>query len=162
MKRNLRFAVIGIAAAAALLAGMFRAEAQAPQGYFGVLHQINPLGAVITNTAQAPATVNSAAIQMGGYDAIRCTFNQVSHTGSPSTTIAIQVQDPLSLGWESVITSGAITADATPTSVSAGSHTATTANISAGTILTRAVRVQEVVSTGGATTTGTVGCVQSR
>src|SRR5882724_10621897 len=79
--------------------------------------------ALITNTARGAGTTNTTVSSLTGSQSnlinigVICTFNQTAHGGSPSTTIAIQFFDQPSATWQTLVTSGAITADATPTSI---------------------------------------------
>ncbi len=74
------------------------ALAASPSGSFIVLHGVNPsvtTGGVPTIpslalTAQAAATVTSSDFTLGNGVALVCTFEQTSHTGSPSSTFSIQ------------------------------------------------------------------------
>ena len=117
---------------------------------------------VITNTAAGAGTVLVGPLQNIAYNGIVCTFNQASHTGTPSTTIEIDAFDAASGLFVPYVTSGAITADATPTQIAVypGIQTAT---LPAGMVainlkLPRYFRVKQVI--GGTTpgVTGTVGC----
>lgn len=125
--------------------------------------------ALITNTGRGASTVNTTVSTLNGAQSnlinlgVICTYNQVSHTGSPSTTIAIQYYDSASASYQSLVTSGAITADATPTSILVHPAIAVASlpsgMVSANLPLPRYWRLQEVVA-GSATptVTGTVGC----
>ena len=115
---------------------------------------------VITLTAQAAGTVNSVAETNLSGGAVTCVLNQSSHTGSPSSTLSIQAQDPGGSGlFYNLITSAAIVADATPTAVSAGKGVQTTANVSASLPVPTRWRAQVVVGGTTPAVTGTVGCV---
>jgi hypothetical protein len=123
----------------------------------------SPLGAVITNAARGASTFNSANQNNLYARGAICTFNQASHGGSPSTTFAIQMYDQASNTYQSLVTSGAITADTTPTSIIVypGIQTATlpTGMVAFSGKLTRVWRVSETIGgTATPTVTGTVGC----
>lgn len=118
---------------------------------------------LITNTAQGAATVASNIISNPASKGIICTYNQVSHTGTPSTTIEVDIYDEASAAFQKIVQSGAITADATPTSIlvypGAALTTTPTGMVLEAIQLPRYFRVQEVVGgTATPTVTGTVGC----
>lgn len=119
------------------------------------------LGAVITNSARAPATVTTAKLDNIAYVGVECTYNQVSHAGSPSTTFQIQFFDAASNTYQTLVTSGAITADATPTTIAVSPGIATsgpTGYVGLNFHLPKSWRVQQITTTGGSTVTGTIGC----
>lgn len=141
-----------IAAAVLLIAGGLLlddergAKAQAgPSGSFLIQHNVQELGTLITNTAAGAGTVNSAD-QTGSLIAVSCTFTQSAHTGTPSTTFKIQGKDAATSLYYDLITSAAVTADATPTSVAAGMSTGTVANVSAGFPVPRTWRVSVIIA----------------
>lgn len=118
---------------------------------------------VLTNTAQGAATVSSNIIQNLAYAGVICTFNQSAHTGSPSITFGIDYYDEASAKFQQLVISGAISADATPTSVvvypGAALTTTPTGMVLEALKLPRYFRVREVVAgTATPTTTGTIGC----
>lgn len=122
----------------------------------------SPLGAIITNTARGAATVNSAAQNNLYYRGAVCTYNQTAHGGTSSVTFSIQMYDRASNSYQSLVTSGAITADATPTTIAVYPGIAAsgpTGYVGFNGHLTRQWRVTETVGgTGTPTVTGTVGC----
>lgn len=153
-----------VAAAALLLAGGLLidnergAQAQAgPSGSFLVVHNVSELGALITNTARTAGTVNSAD-QTGSFISVSCTFNQSAHTNSPSTTFKIQGKDAASGTYWDMITSAAITADATPTSIAAGMGNGTVANVSTFFPVPKTWRVVQIIAGTTPIVTGTVDC----
>lgn len=128
----------------------------------GAVQAIAPLtrslGALTTLTAHAAGTVNSS--DQSGYNVSRvtCTFNQSAHTGTPSTTFKIQNKDAASGLYTDLITSAAITGDATPGAIHAGAGVATTANIGAGVPIAATWRVASIIAGSSPVVTGTVGC----
>lgn len=119
---------------------------------------------VLILTAQAAGTVNSGAQTSlsGSGKSVTCVFNQTSHTGTPSSTVAIQARDPSGSGlYYTLITSTAITADATPTAVAAGKGLSTTANVSTSLPIGTAWRVSITVAGTTPVVTGAVGCFLS-
>lgn len=114
-------------------------------------------GAILTLTAQAAGTVNSADQTNFSGSAVSCVFNQSTHTGTPSTTFSIQYKDTASGLYVTVLTSAAITADATPTILSVGANSAT-ANVSDTRHLVRTWRVSATVGGTTPAVTATVGC----
>jgi hypothetical protein len=120
------------------------------------------LGALITNTARASATVNTADQQNSQWVGVECTYNRSAASGSPSTTIAIQFKDSASASYQTLAISGAITATATPTTVvvSPGIQTSSlpSAMVALQMHLPRIWRVQQVTTGSNTTDTGTVGC----
>jgi hypothetical protein len=114
---------------------------------------------VITLTASAPGTYNSV-IQKNNYGgSVLCVFTQASHVGTPSTTLTIQGLDPGGSGlFFPIISSTAVTADSTPTPVSAGKGVASTINVSASLPVPPGWRASVTVG-GSGSTTATVGCV---
>ena len=156
--RNLATAVILVAAVAAV--GPVRAQVPSVVGPYNV-----DLGALIKNAAQGPATVNSAQQQNLDQSGVVCSWNQASHTGSPTSSFSIQNYDAASGSYYQVAQIGSLTADnpvtaptvlavepALPASAPAGFSVTINAP------LARYWRVQEII-TGTATVTGTVGCV---
>lgn len=117
-------------------------------------------GALITNTARAASTANSADQSGFGVSRVVCVFNQSTYTGAPSTTFAIQNKDAASGLYYTLITSAAVTtAVNTPSAISAGSGVPTTTNVSANIPVARTWRVTETIGgTSTPTVTGTVGC----
>lgn len=161
------YSVAAASAAMVALAAFFSAlqpsRAAAPDASFAVIHNVLQLATPpVTNTARGASTVNSADIPLGAYNAIRCTYEQSAHGGTPSTTYSIQNKSQLG-SYESIITSAAITADNTPTSISAGVGVATTANVGAAIPLGSTLRVTETVA-GSATptVTGRIDCYLSK
>lgn len=116
---------------------------------------------LIKNTVQGPATVNSPAQNNLANVGVACTINDTVHSGSPSTTIAIQFFDAASATWSTLATSAAVTAISTPDTIvmHAGAPTVTTGTVQSTSLhLPRVWRVQEVVSGANTAITGTVGC----
>jgi hypothetical protein len=119
-------------------------------------------GAVITNTARAPGTVNSAQQSNASYGGVVCTWYQASASGSASTTIAIQGYDSASATYQQLAISGALTSSTTPVSVMVypgiASSGLANSGVSASFHLPRFWRVQQVNTGASTTSTGTVGC----
>ena len=150
---------LAFVAAALVLTGVAFAQVPSSTGPYN-----SDFGVVITNTARPPSTVNSAQQSNTSYGGVWCTWNQTGTSGSPSTTIAIQGYDSASATYQTMAISGALTANATPTSVmvypsvTASSSVLANSGVSVSLHLPRYWRVQQV-STGSTTTaTGTVGC----
>jgi hypothetical protein len=125
------------------------------------------LGALITNTAQTPATVNSAQQTNLDKEGVICTFNATLSSGSPSVTLNLQNFDSASGNYYTIVTGGAVTAFSyhVPLSIIAHTGAQTGAGLppsvlsAAGIPLARLWRIQEVI--GGSSvpaTTSTVGC----
>jgi hypothetical protein len=113
---------------------------------------------VIRLTAQAVGTVNSLNQNNNYGGAVVCVFTQTAHTLSPSTTFSIQGVDPGGSGqFFTIITSAAVTADNTPTPLSAGKGVGATANVSATLPVPPGWRASVTIG-GTGTVTGTVGC----
>lgn len=148
------------AALVAVLAIIACIPAQAQQA--GAINSVTPmtreLGVLKTLTAQTAATLTTA--DQTGFNVSRlvCVFNMSAHTGTPSTTFTIQNKDAASGLYYTVLTSGAIVADATPTPLSVGAGITTTANVSAGLPLARVWRVSITVAGTSPVVTGTLGC----
>ena len=155
--------LVSRAVAFALGLGLFATTALAQVSPGPVTPSNVPLAtAVITLTAQGAATVNSSD-QSNLYDAgVRCTFNQTAHTGTPSSTLAIQFKDVATGTYQSLATSGAITADSTPTTVVVypGMQTASlpTGMVAHGGAVGRVWRAQVVVAGTTPGVTAKVGC----
>lgn len=154
--RNFLFA---FPAAALLLLGA-AAHAQVPSqpnSPFNV-----ELGAVITNSARAPATVTTAKLDNLAYAGAECTFNQSAASGSSSTTFGIQFYDAASNSYQTLVTSGAITASSTPTTVVVypGIQTSSlpTGMVALSMKLPKSWRVTQTNAGANTTTTGTIGC----
>jgi hypothetical protein len=121
------------------------------------------LGTIISNVQQGAATVHQIGPKNTGDKGVMCTFNQVSHSGSPSTTFSIDFEDAASATWQAMVTSGAITNDTTPTTIVAypGSVATSvpTGMVIAGLHVPVNWRVTETVGgTGGEVINGTIGC----
>jgi hypothetical protein len=138
-----------------IVSGTFTATMNgASAAFFGDYNQ--DLGALITFSNQAAGTVNSTP--QFSYDAkgVSCRFVQTANTSTPSTVFSIQSYDAASATWLSLGSSVATTANNTPAALTVypGVATPTTAvNAHLGAVW----RVQAVV-TGGAGSTGTLGC----
>lgn len=157
---SIRRRIAAVAAAIALSAlGALPALAQAD---FNTIPRNQDLGALITNAARGASTVNSPAQTNQLFAGVACVFNMASHTGTPSTTFSIQMQDKASQAWVTLGTSGAITVDATPTVlvVYPAIQTATlpTNTVGFGLPVGRVWRVQQIVAGTTPGVTGTLGC----
>lgn len=122
-------------------------------------------GALISHTAAAAGTYNSAQQTNLDKQGVACTFVTTGESGSPSRTIAIQGYDYASATYTTLVTSTNAdgTAWVTPKTVEVHPGIQTTSlptNYSAAInlALPRFWRVQEVVTGAGTTTTGTVSC----
>jgi hypothetical protein len=114
---------------------------------------------VETFTAHVVGTVNSPDFVSYG-KGVYCTYAQSASSGSPSTTIAVQAKDSASATYETLVTSGAITAGPTGVvEVYPGIQTSTIpANMTAISLaLPKYWRLVTVIG-GTGTITGTVGC----
>jgi lipoprotein-anchoring transpeptidase ErfK/SrfK len=120
------------------------------------------LGVQITNSARVPGTVTTAPIINSGWKGITCTYNQTEHANTPATTISIQAFDAASSTWFTLVTSGSIANDATPTPISVypGQQTASlpAGMVASGLHLPYKFRVSQTMAGASATITGTVGC----
>lgn len=119
--------------------------------------------AVITNIAAGTGTYSSNIINNIAYAGALCTYNQTAHTGTPLTTLEIDAYDEASATFQKWVTTGNVSADATPTSVEvypgASLTTTPTGMVIEALKLPRYFRVKEVVGgSNGSTVTGTVGC----
>lgn len=145
---------------AALLVRSNLALAQAPLPPTAVPNVELPV--LITNAGATVGTVSSASQTNTYHKGVICTFNMSAHTNSPSTTVVVQGFDPISSSWYTMGTSGAITADATPTSlmVYPGIQTASlsTGMTGFGVHLPRRWRVQNVLAGTTPVVTSTTGC----
>jgi len=137
-----------------------RAHAQPVPSFVGP-YNIDLTTPLITFAA-ASGTVNSAVQANIDQSGVLCVFDQTAHTGSPSSTLAIQGYDTATNSWFSYVTSGAITADATPTPVlmypGAVATTVPTGLVLAGLPVPRKWRAQVVSTVGGSGITASVGC----
>lgn len=121
------------------------------------------LGALITNTARAAGTVNSAQQNNLAYSGVICTFNQTAVTSTPSTVIKIQAYDSASGQYLDWVSSGAVTTalnTPTPIVVAPGVQTSSlpTGMVALNAHLPRFWRVVQTITGGSVATTGTVGC----
>lgn len=114
--------------------------------------------ALITLSAAGAGTTNSADQTNYNSRGANCAFNQSAHTGTPSTTFSIQVKDIASGLYVTMLTSAAITADATPTMLTVSAGTPNTANVSDGRPLSRTWRVSATVGGTTPAVTATIGC----
>lgn len=121
---------------------------------------------LITNTARGPSTVNSTQQQNLDKSGVLCTFNQTAQGGAgPQLALAIQNYDSASGQYYTIATTTPSSPNNNvPVTVLAhdGAQTSSLpAGITAafGIPLARFWRVQEILTGGAVTTTGTVGCV---
>ena len=150
-----------LAAATALSIGLaFGALAQVPPGPINLPN--TPLGTLITLTSANAGTTASAQQNNLYMKGALCTFNQSAHTNSPSSTFTIQMYDQSSNSYQSLVTSGAITADATPTTIVVypGIQTSSlpTGMVALNGRLTRKWRVSTTVGGTTPVVTATIGC----
>lgn len=150
-------------AVAALLVGSCAFALAAPPPAGPITTPNVELPVLITNAAVAASTVSSAQQTNLYARGLVCTFNMSAHTGTPSTTVVIQGFDPVSNSYYTLGTSGAITADATPTSIMVYPAIQTASlptNMTGfGTHLPKRWRVQNVVAGTTPVVTSTTGCV---
>ncbi len=155
--RVLALAVAGAVALAAFLPAKTRAQVPSVPAPYNV-----DLGAVITNSARAPATVTTSQLDNLAYDGAICTFNQSAASGSSSTTFGIQMYDSASNSYQTLVTSGAITGTATPTSIvvypGVQISSLPTGMVALNMKLPRKWRVTQTNAGANTTTTGTIGC----
>lgn len=127
----------------------------------GTVNAVAPLtrdlGALVKLSAQGTGTVNSSDQTGFNITRIICVFNQASHTGTPSSTFAIQNKDAASGAYYTLVTSAAITTDTTPTYLAVG-DVATAANVALSVPVARTWRVTTTVGGTTPTVTGTIGC----
>jgi hypothetical protein len=121
------------------------------------------LGALITNSARGAGTVTSSQQDNLAFNGVVCTYAQSAHGGTSSTTFAIQAFDAATNSYFTLVTSGAITADATPTPIAVypGMQTASlpAGMVAIGAHLPRKWRLSQTVGgTGTPTVTGQIGC----
>lgn len=129
-----------------------------PFGFF-VAPGNSDLGALVTNTAQAAATVNSVDYFNPLAKGVTCTWNQASHAGTPSSTFKVQGKDSASATYYDILVSAAQTADTTPSNIVVYPSATVTSNVSANLHLPAVWRLSETVGgSGGPTVTGTIGC----
>lgn len=136
-------------------------QAATPGPYFRTSGNVD-LGAVLSSSAQGAATVTSAQFINGDGSGVVCTFNQGAKTNTPSSTFSIQQYDAASDSYFTLVTSGAITANATPTPIAVypGSQTASLPSgmVAIGVKLPRIWRVSVTVAGSSPTISYTVGC----
>jgi hypothetical protein len=126
----------------------------------GALATNADLGALITLSGQGTGTVNATPqINPDGRGAM-CTWNQSAHTGTPSSTFAIQFFDTASGSWVTLLTSAAQTNDSTPATLTVYPGAPATANVSANAPVPRQWRVSATVGGTSPSVTATVGCTQ--
>lgn len=123
------------------------------------------LGAVITNAAAAPGTINSAQLNNLDKTGAICTFYPTAITDTPTVVLNIQNYDSASGVYYTIATSGAAADVVDDTPVVVAVHSLQTASLPSGVTaasgiqLSRYWRVDEVLAGSGSTTTATVGCV---
>lgn len=120
-------------------------------------------GVLITNTLRTAGSVQTASQTNLSRKGVVCTYNQSANSGTSSVTFSIQQFDAASNSWFTLVTSGAITANATPTPIGVypGAQTASLPSgmVMAGLHIPRVWRVSQTVGgSGGPAVTGTVGC----
>jgi hypothetical protein len=156
MKKTIKLLAL-VAAAAAMLLTPARAQVPSVPAPYNV-----DLGAVITNSARAPATVTTSQLDNLAYNGAECTFNQSAASGSSSTTFSIQFYDSASNSYQSLVTSGAITSSSVPTTIVVypGVQTSSlpTGMVALNMKLPRKWRVSQTNAGANTTTTGTIGC----
>jgi hypothetical protein len=121
------------------------------------------IGAVITNVAQGPGTVNSSNQANVDQSGAICTLQQSAVVSSPTTTFAIQGFDAATATWNTLAISGNITTSTTNiyslfVAPGAVATSVPTNGVVAGLPLPRVWRVQEVVTGAAASTTSKIGC----
>jgi hypothetical protein len=116
---------------------------------------------VLTLVGQVQATVVSQLYNTNGAGVV-CTFTQTAHTSSPSTVFSIQDYDPATNSYFTVLSSGAVTADATPNPAMVYPVTVPGSlpgvMVMIGVKMTPQFRISAVVG-GTGTTTAKVGCI---
>ncbi len=126
-----------------------------PTGFFHIPGNSDG-GALITNTAQAAATVSSPDQSGAEVTSVVCVFNQTANTAG-STTFSIQNKDAASGLYYNLVSSAAVTtANNTPSAIAAGAGVQASANVSSSLPIGATWRVTEVAA--GTSTTGTIGC----
>ncbi len=156
--------ILGVACAAALSAAAFAAPNPPANGY----PVNNDIGAVITNTARAPATVTGTpSVQNNNWRGVVCTALGTASSGSPSEVISIEGFDAATAAWYTIATTGTI--QWTP----AGTFSAKTiavypgvavgslssGNVAQSAVLPKLWRLKDVVAgTNGPTLTSKIGC----
>lgn len=149
--------LLGIASGLAIVAALSApAKAQNQSAEFN-----RALGPILNNSAQVAGTYNSADIQNITYKGAICTLNMSAEAGNPSTVFSIQMKDTVSLTYQKLVSSGAITALNTPTSIIVypGIQTSSlpTGMVGINLKLPAWWRVGETI-TGGSSMTSTTGC----
>ncbi len=110
MGRTARSFLLSTALVAGIVAATIPAQAQQQDN-------LN-LGVISSSTGRAAGTVTATPTPNTGANGAICTLNlTTSSSGAPSVTFSIQFQDTASATWQSLVTSGAVTAAATPTSI---------------------------------------------
>jgi hypothetical protein len=164
MKNHFK-SLLGASALAVLFAGPVLAQVPSlpPPPYNVDLSQQGPnVVPLITNTARAPATTNSATLTNLAYAGVLCTFNQTAASGSPSTTIEIDMFDSASQTFQLLAISGASANNNLPVSIVV-SPAIQTSSLPARMValqmhLPSKWRVSQVQTGANTTSTGTVGC----
>lgn len=132
--------------------------AAAQQTPFGLNRALGP---ILNNSAAAAGTVNGPDIQNLSYKGAICTLNMTAEAGNPSTVFSIQMKDTVSNTYQKLVSSGAITALNTPTSIVVypGIQTSSlpTGMVGISLKLPAWWRVGETI-TGGTSMTSTTGC----
>ena len=167
MRTTTQFLMAGLIGLALSVGSYFAEPAKAQVPSSNPPYNVD-LGALITNSGQLSATVNSPQQTNLDKEGVICTFNATLSSGSPSVTMNIQNYDSASGNYYTIVTGGAVTSFSynVPLSIIAHTGVNTTASLlpagvlSAAAIpLSRLWRVQEVVGGSSApTTTSTIGC----
>jgi len=148
--------LLAAAALIASFAGAVEAQVSQPSQNRAIM-AIRTSYVTQTLTAVGPSTVNSNTF--GGFGKnLTCTLLVTAQTGSPSSTWSIQGLVPGTTTWVTLLTSAAVTAINTPSTMSIGPNITTAANVGLNAVVPDNWRTQVVETGGGSTVTGTVSC----
>lgn len=147
--------------APALLSAIPSAQAQSviPSGNTQTIYPLTrDTGAVIKFASSGAGVINSSDIT--GYNIVRviCVMNQSSHSGTPSTTFALQNKDLASGLYYGVATSGAVVNDNAPSYAAFGAVASTGGAQVANLPVAAKWRVQATVGGSTPSVIGTIGC----
>ena len=158
IRSKLLASAVALAFSAAALAPLpARAQAQDNLDLGTVVNQLTVPLLQGASPAHTPGPANNT-----GANGLICTMNIDTSSGNPSTTFSIDFFDTASATWQALVTSGAITALNTPTSImvypGAVATSVPTHMVIAGLKLPVVWRVTETVTGSASGIYGSIGC----
>jgi len=97
---------------------------------------------IAPSAARTTAYTSPVISNTDGFDGVRVFISATDEADTPSVTFSIQIQDPISNQWASILTSAAVTGTTTnPLHLTVGPGVASVSNVALGTYIGRKFRV---------------------